>query len=68
MSSKLRVKLIKICDFLGDAKPAVNGEKEASDKEEEEEGEIPEDNEVYYDKTKSFFDNIGSETQERGGR
>ena len=50
--------------FVGDPK-VVNGEKEASGDEAEPEEVIDENSEVFYDKAKSFFDNISCEATER---
>ncbi|XP_048734979.1 protein LSM14 homolog B-like isoform X3 [Ostrea edulis] len=49
---------------IGEKKESVNGEKEDSVENGEEEGP-EEDDELYYDKSKSFFDNISCEATER---
>lgn len=51
-------------NFSGEKKESVNGEKEDSVENGEEEGP-EEDDELYYDKSKSFFDNISCEATER---
>ena len=44
----------------------VNGDKDAVAEEAEEVDEEEEEREVYYDKSKSFFDNISCESTARG--
>jgi len=66
IEKELKQKL-SICDKPEKAAVAVNGEKEASNHSADE-GEIEdgdEDHELYYDKNKSFFDNISCEATER---
>ena len=55
--------MTKDCKYSpGDNKAAVNGEKDGLENGEEEEEEEPE---VFYDKAKSFFDNISCESVDR---